>query len=91
MMIVVYVSFLACHTSYVAIIESSICVRRAQEQLRCPTCCTLLCAFLSSPLLLLLATSRRDFGRSHPSLATLLGAGRAEIMQLDVLAVHMDF
>ncbi|KAF5832098.1 hypothetical protein DUNSADRAFT_12147 [Dunaliella salina] len=30
-----------------------------------------------------------DFGRSHPSLATILGASRAEILQLDVLAVHM--
>lgn len=33
---------------------------------------------------------RRDLGRSHPSLATLLGAGRVEILQLDVLEVHME-
>jgi len=35
-------------------------------------------------------TRRRDFGRCHPSLASVLGAERTEIIQLDVAQVHME-
>lgn len=35
-------------------------------------------------------TRRRDFGRCHPSLASVLGAERTEIIQLDVAEVHME-